>query len=959
MANEIGIDIVVRNTGGPEFDKVQKAVKTMQDGVASASKSIGEGFGQVSRITRTLAADVGGTLSPVLGNMVGTLGLVARGATGMGTALAGATAVAVVGAIAFKGYLDTVFAVAEAQAKLNLAVKSFDLGTIQSAMLNTSAELEARAERWKSFGGALRNVFGSLLDAAGITKSATADLAKELEAAEKVLPLARMQSFTQATLAQVQATIQLRGVQLGNAEILNDQKEYLRLTQAISAELVNQFTAEERLLRLKAQQDVGAAQARNASPAEISMIQGRLDRDVTNIATRSRVAFSALEEQQRRFTMSHFAEELQTAVAGANQAEATTAGTTPESDAQGIARRNADAERLLTIEQARIAVMREQGDLTDKQRLALDLTILGAERRLKVQQAGTDLDKQDLANLEAAARTTERLRMELEQTDALAGLSAGFRTVGDEASRAGAIMQNMASQVASNMNRAFSDQFFNLVTGNFKKLSDVANTFAAAMLRSVTDAFAQMATAPLFNLLGRGMGGAGMGGFGLNFLGGGGGGGQGGGLVNVGGQMFQAVAAGGGQTVLVPVGGAGAAGGVSGAGGSGFSLSNVPTSGFSSFTGGSGLVSQVGGMTFGDIANFGVAGAFAESGAVLAAGGTAARAAQLGELGINTALSGGAEAASAGISIGTAATGIGAAVGLGLTIYGALQGPPTAQNIVLSAASGAVSGAVLGATVGSIFPGIGNVVGAVVGAIAGALAGGGAAGLGKGAMPERKKSPATRSYEAGLEGFAALQAAVSGATSLEEMVAILNANWSPYNEVVILSYERPTHWLLGNWTNGPANWIAYPQGGHMPYPDVLTMLRDPRYIDNLEVQLAGPQGGGTASYVSGATQAIQDKWHQLADALNKGSFGVRDEFGPSMDFLGQPGPGSLVSVERFSVRAGGQLPNATGKDLDVSLDVLTREGLTPDQIEQFLRIAMQVDKDRNLNILIRPEQFAF
>src|SRR3990172_1200611 len=241
--NTIGINITATNTTGVEFEKIRAATKTMGEAVGAASKSMGEGFGQVSRAR---AADVGSSLNPPLGAMVGNLGLVARGAGSMGAALAGVTAVAVVGAVALKGYFDSVLNAAEAPAKLNIAVQSFDIASTQQAMLAASIELEAYAERAKTFGGRLRNAFGDLSDALGITRSAMQDLQAAAAATALNLPLAQAKSTTEALLQQVQATIQLRGMQLGKAEVLQDEEEYLRLVKAINQELSAQFSLEER-----------------------------------------------------------------------------------------------------------------------------------------------------------------------------------------------------------------------------------------------------------------------------------------------------------------------------------------------------------------------------------------------------------------------------------------------------------------------------------------------------------------------------------------------------------------------------------------------------------------------------------------------------------------------------------------------------------------------------------------
>jgi hypothetical protein len=106
------------------------------------------------------------------------------------------------------------------------------------------------------------------------------------------------------------------------------------------------------------------------------------------------------------------------------------------------------------------------------------------------------------------------------------------------------------------------------------------------------------------------------------------------------------------------------------------------------------------------------------------------------------------------------------------------------------------------------------------------------------------------------------------------------------------------------------------------------------------------------------TEKFQAKWWALLAAMAKAVFGFREQLSGQMNLLG-PAPGGLAAVERFTTLSGDRLGEARGQQLEVSPDVLIRAGLSMDEVEQFLRLAVQVDRDRSLNILVKPEVFSF
>jgi hypothetical protein len=392
-----------------------------------------------------------------------------------------------------------------------------------------------------------------------------------------------------------------------------------------------------------------------------------------------------------------------------------------------------------------------------------------------------------------------------------------------------------------------------------------------------------------------------------------------------------------GLGVLTPSGGIQLVTG--GAGASGFSAMNLPIPSPSlSFGGGASI--------FDSISAFGAAGmsgaaAVSSSLAVMSGGQFISSAGELAMLGLTAPGVAGApvglssffSAASPFLSAGAGA------LGLGLTIFSALQGPPTFQNIAMSGVSGAMSGALLG----SVIPGVGT----VVGAIAGGLLGGGAGALGKGGR-SKKPSASARSLAAGQAGAQALSQAISSATTIAELADVLNRQWAPHGEVQVGS--NGFGWA-GDWDDAASpEWLA--AIARLREPDIAST--DPAFVEtffrNLWVQVG--QTGAVPLHPELTAQA-QEKGLALLDAAKRGlSAEAQGVFGFEEQVFGG------VTRRTFLPTSPAGLAQGAGQQIMVSRSLLEQLISDPDTLERVLRKLVEIDRDRDLGFLT-TEEFGF
>lgn len=366
-----------------------------------------------------------------------------------------------------------------------------------------------------------------------------------------------------------------------------------------------------------------------------------------------------------------------------------------------------------------------------------------AQRQTEVRSAQLDLDETrrglliDLVNARAGRARRELDVGELERTDLFAGVSKGFREVTDELQSFGASGEKAIREFAETSQRYFSDLLFSPIEKGWKRtLEEVPKQFAMSTLRSLTDLFGRFATSQFFGTVGKAFPSVAA----LLPVAGGPLVGQAtaGPLVGTGLQAVRALQG------VTPLGGAPAPPG------SPFSVPSLPVG---SLLPSGGALESFLNLPLAALGSGGALGAAGEEAFALAS---------------SAAASGGQLSALGAATVGNALGIVGGAVGLGFTIAGALQGPPTAQNILMSGVSGAVSGAALGAGIGAIFAPASFGLSVLIGAIAGAALGAGAGAAGKGDTGERARGKQERS-NTGHRVLDELTDAIQNGGSLEEI----------------------------------------------------------------------------------------------------------------------------------------------------------------------------------------------
>src|SRR5262245_26237811 len=351
----------------------------------------------------------------------------------------------------------------------------------------------------------------------------------------------------------------------------------------------------------------------------------------------------------------------------------------------------------LDVDRTRLTILEQLKGLTKDEHDAVEAQLIQAQKLLEIEEARGNTTKENLAKYRA---DVAQLNLELEKmqrTDVFAGLAKGFKDVTRDA---GETMQDFARDTARSMSRTFDDLFFNVFTGQTKKLADVGRQLGLSLARSLSGALAEVLTSNLTRGLGGLLGGT-RGLMGLT---------------------------------------AGAAGGVSLLGGAGLADAGVVSPAGGGY--GAGIAQLLSGLT-GAGANLALSSGFSAGGALggLAPGvltSTSSGFEALGAAQVELALAGveaggyaGAYGGYAGSALGLIGSYGGAAIaGVGFlaSLYGAYAG----RSPGMGAVTGGIGGLGLGASVGSLVSfGWGTAIGAVVGLIAGAALGAGAGGLGQ------------------------------------------------------------------------------------------------------------------------------------------------------------------------------------------------------------------------------------
>lgn len=839
MATSIQVVVTARDEASRTVDAFKSKLKDMDVSATEATRGVRE-------LTRGVLSE----LSPALASVTTQVALVTRGASALGLGMGGLAVGVAAGVASLLPFITATKEAADTQARLNLAARTFDAGPIRAQLTAAAQDIEATRLRFQTFSGTLVNIGRAVTDWIGYTTAAAETMKQAREALSRVLPIEGEQQLTQVLVQQRQAAEQLATVDLPKFARREDLQAATQALQGVTSALGQQEAAQRRIIELEAQQALARAKALGEGPESETNIRRLRDARLQLLDEHSQLQFSQASNQAADV------------LAGIRTAQA-----------QGDA--------------ARINVLLQEIGLTKEYRAQLQLQAIEADRVAKVEAARDNPRLVGLANEEAAVKRVNVLRGEAERTDLIQGLVRGLTDAEIEFGAVGLRMQSLARSVADGMSQSFSDGFFDVITGNFKDLPNVARSFTNSMVRAVTDELAKLVTAPILgqlrNLLGTGALGAA-----LTIAPGAGGGG--GGLLDLVGAA-PAQAAGVTPTYLLSTAGR-----------------PIPAAELSTAyaAGGESAVRTL------------------QAGRATVAGGqylpdyspeltqSAYQLSQPSTLG-SRALSAALPAA-------------GSALALGLSAYGA-HGAQSASDVAISAALGGLAGAGLGRAIGSIFDASGFGTGA--GALAGAAINTTLALLAKQqadaqALKTRQAAEAANAVGAG----AALASSASGATSVADL------------------QRRITAFGLGS-TGGTGSvavpvTVQTPAGtrligtdlGQDPVASVLDLLRNPSSLQatilaGVSPAIKGPQEAATST-------ALQGMATDLAAQFRKTEQGV--------GVTQTEGLGGLVRRTTVPASRADSLV-ATG---DVAIDQLALDALSSDDravllLDVLSRVA--ADKD--------------
>jgi hypothetical protein len=504
----VNITLTARDNATAEVAKVNKALADLGGQHKQVAGQTDAATDSLRRFVLTIRNDVtqaAASLNPAAGAMVQSLGQVTRGAGALGLGLGVAAAGVAVLVTSFTNWLQTSEQAARHQAELNIAVKSFDTATIVSALKTWATEIETLDIISQGFLGRWRTGFRATTDALGQTIDAHRQLQAAVEALNRVAPFQQRLNLATSGAARFGALGTQAGLAMSRAESYDFLSGYEEAGAALLTRTLERQGQE--VATLKAQNEKAIAEL-TATPEGIAtgflaqeIVSGR-DR-LRALEAQHNAQIAAIQEARRRGGLGI-------------QGRLSTPGAFGEPDLTQIPRIMGTeqdvvlAKQGLDIERERAQLLAQVYGLTKDEQTARGLMLIEAERQLKIEEAMRDPRKEALADLEASVKASALLAQQAERNDPLVGLAKGFRDVEEEFGARGLGMQQVARETASNMQRAFSDNFFDVITGNFKDLPNVAKQFTAAMVRTITDELSRIAVAPILgslrNLLSGGLG---------------------------------------------------------------------------------------------------------------------------------------------------------------------------------------------------------------------------------------------------------------------------------------------------------------------------------------------------------------------------------------------------------------------------------------------------------------------
>lgn len=934
--SELQVRITARDEASASIETAGRSMEALATRVRTGGQSVAASTREATQTVRALTTGLLVELNPALASSVGAFSLAAREASRLpaafGTVVVGVAAVSLGLAAMVRGLIDAT----SKQVDLNLAVQRFDTGAIRSQIRALEGEIARLAALEET--GFIGKIIAGFQKLPGLlgqmflgTKSLTEQLEKNKEQLGTLIPAESLKrladlsvSFesTNAAAAAFTLGLQTQTLDVGKAEqaeraliraieartaasIASAKADADRVTGAAGATIQDltaaalAFQKQEQTIKARRDLDI-----RQATEGFKQVQQAQLDARFRALESQAAADQKAAEEENAlALEQQRQKEEAdKRALEGAKLVEAERLKLLTDRRDRAIANdeliRASDLETAIAIKDAdvdRLAILERQHGLTMDQADALRLQGIEAQRLLEITRADGDARQEATANLRAQVESLSLLQAQAERTDAFAGLARGFQDAAESAGQAGLRMQEFARETAYGMQRSFSDSFFAVITGNFAKLPDIGKQFGLAMVRAVTDQLAQLASAPILRALQQGLGSLGAG------------------------MIAPATGAAPGSApafdLLSLFRTAGSSVGASQAG-TGTAFVSQSTLDFASRS----IEAQVGsGMGVGAGAGGGPFDFNTVNVATTAAGAGQAASGFFSPILSQTSVLG---------TVGSALGAAGAAVALGFTIFNALQGPPTATNIIGSAVSGALSGAVLGSF---IYPGIGT----LVGLIAGGLLGGGAGFLGKGEHPRVAQRKADRAKVAN-DIARQLLNAVQGRLDPAASAAI---RLSSGNTVGGLVMKIAAAQAQGAYRAAPWNWPA-----DSKYWAIVDALRDLGYHPE-EFNVGGVNSHAELVMAMGVPAA-----RQILDAALDRIAAVARTLARIPIAFTEPLAGGGVSRQTFVTASeqGLATVSASGQPTQISPDLLRLLLQDDNAVELVTRRIASVARDRDL-----------
>ncbi len=358
---------------------------------------------------------------------------------------------------------------AQTQAELNQALRELDASAIRAKLQGLVKEMDTFNEQLRiatdpsrkileRYGASMTALFKSLLLKFRDTAREFEDIQKALEAGPAAFQ--RQGRLVEATIRQQQGLVELSQTQAAIALKEFSAPAFIEAVENAATAMRAQLQAErDKLIRQ-------AEQQKRKAPDQATAIEKALGLDFEGLEDRFRARFAQLGVTLRegRLELDRQADIFQS------------------------------RGRLLSAQSQSLAISREQKDALMAQGIELDRLLTKEQLRGKHHE-----EELSLLNEQVAAQRQANLELErLARTNPLEGLQLGLQIVADEFKQVGTLMQNAARATAQGMAQAYSDFFFNVITGEFKKLQDLPRQLGQAVFREISNVLGQVTIGAAF-----------------------------------------------------------------------------------------------------------------------------------------------------------------------------------------------------------------------------------------------------------------------------------------------------------------------------------------------------------------------------------------------------------------------------------------------------------------------------